>query len=293
MSEAALQTPPARLRDRQVAGTTRRAQLLGEEVVYRTLPGRGRPLVAIHGLGSDGLDLCDLCARVGRPTVLIDLPGFGASARPDRTYSVQRAARVALALLNTMGWVRPIWLGTSYGAHVALRAALDAPSRVERLVLISAGGLDPDPPEALRAHFQEDRLARRTRAELEATLAILPRRHTSATAAYAARRLRLHGAPVEPGQSDLRAVARSAQGALNDDAPRRLGEVYQRVDLFHGEGDPLVSFTVAEAAARRFAHGRIHPLSGLGHLPWLEAPAEVASLVRSALDTPLEGETHG
>ena len=292
MSEAALQIPPVRSAPAGPSGLLR-AALLGEEVAYRTLPGRGRGVIAIHGLGSDGRDLTELCRGLGRPAVLIDLPGFGASARPDRAYSVLRAARVTLALLDRLGWVRPIWLGASYGAHVALRAALDSPARVERLVLLSAGGLDPDPPAALREHFREERLARRTRDQLAATLALLAARPTAATADYAARRLRLHGAPVAPQGNDLVAVARSAQGALLDDAPRRLKEIYQPVDLFHGTADPLVRLEVAHAAARRLPRGTIHPLSGLGHLPWLEAPAEVASLVRSALDIPLEGETRG
>ena len=147
MNEAAvLKRPIAQLAPRHAL---REVILFGEEVTYRALPGEGAPLFAIHGLGSDGRDLLDLCEQVGHPTVLIDLPGFGASARPERAYTVRRAAEVCLALLNHLGWVRPIWLGASYGAHVALRAALDSPARVERLVLLSAGGLDPDPPAAL------------------------------------------------------------------------------------------------------------------------------------------------
>lgn len=283
MNEAAVLKRPIEQGPRRGAAR-REVVLLGEEVAYRALPGRGAPLLAIHGLGSDGRDLLDLCLRVGHPTVLIDLPGFGASARPERPYTVRRAAQVSLALLNHLGWVRPIWLGASYGAHVALRAALDAPARVEHLVLLSAGGLDPDPPAALREHFREERLARRSREQLAATLAILAQRHTPATEAYAARRLALHGARVAPGKSDLRAVARSAQGALRDDAPRRLEEIFQPTELVHGTSDPLVALSVVEAAARRLPRGRLRPLSGLGHLPWLESPAEVAAHLRHVLE---------
>ena len=57
------------------------------------------------------------------------------------------------------------------------------PARVERLILISAGGLDPAPPAALREHFREERLAQRTRAELEATLNVLAKIHTPAVRA--------------------------------------------------------------------------------------------------------------
>lgn len=284
MNEAAVLKRPLA----QAAPTTchalREVVLLGEEVTYRALPGRGEPILAIHGLGSDGRDLLDLCERIGHPTVLVDLPGFGFSARPERAYSVRRAAEICLALLNHLGWVRPIWLGASYGAHVTLRAALDSPSRVERLVLLSAGGLDPNPPAALREHFREERLAARSRQELAATLAILAKRITPATEAYAARRLALHGARVAPGKSDLRAVARSATGALCDDAPRRLEEIFQPTELVHGTSDPLVAMPVVEAAAKRLPRGRLRPLSGLGHLPWLESPAEVAAHLRRVLE---------
>ena len=284
MNEAAVLKRPLAEEAPGTCHALREVVLLGERVTYRALPGRGAPLLAIHGLGSDGRDLLDLGERVGHPTVLIDLPGFGASARPERPYTVRRAAEISLALLNHLGWARPIWLGASYGAHVALRAALDSPARVERLVLLSAGGLDPNPPAALREHFREERLAGRTRQQLAATLAILAKRNTPATEAYAARRLALHGARVAPGKSDLRAVARSAQGALRDDAPRRLEEIFQPTELVHGTADPLVAMSVAEAASKRLPRGRLRPLSGLGHLPWLESPAEVAAHLRRALE---------
>ncbi|MGE0710309.1 MAG: alpha/beta fold hydrolase [Planctomycetota bacterium] len=260
------------------------AEVLGERVAYRVLSGPLRPgLVALHGLGSDSRDLVELARALHMGALLIDLPGFGASARPERAYPVARAAEVVLTLLDQLGWRRPVWMGASYGAHVALRAALDAPARVERLVLLAAGGLDPAPPPGLAAYFAEERLAARTRDEVAVNLAALVGRETEATRAFCARRLGLVGAPVLPGRNDLSAVARSALGALACDAPRQLERVGVPVDLFHGERDPLVPAAVARAAAERLPRGRLHLCSGLGHLPWLEDPAGVAARVRRAL----------
>lgn len=280
--EATLMTDPSA----DLASPPLKTTVLGEQIAYRCVSGPARPgIVAIHGLGSDSRDLLELVRSLHMGAVLIDLPGFGHSCRPDREFSVRRAARAVLGLLDLLGWVRPIWLGTSYGAHVALRAALDAPLRVERAVLISAGGLDPHPPAALIDYFAEERLAARTRDEVAGNLAALACRPTAASERYTARRLALHGELDAPGGNDLITVARSAQGALRDDTPRRLEKIYQPIDLLHGEGDALVSHAVASAAAERLPRGELHTLSGLGHLPWLEDPAGVASRVRRLLST--------
>jgi pimeloyl-ACP methyl ester carboxylesterase len=213
---------------------------------------------------------------------LVDLPGFGASDRPDRDYPVARAASAAVAVLDGLGWPRAAWLGCSYGGHVALRAALEHPSRLAALALVSSGGLDPAPNAALGALFAEERLRNRDRAAVAAAVDLLVGRPNPETRAYRARRLALHTAPVVPGGSDVVAVARSAAGALADDAARRLEEVACPVALIHGAEDPLVPADLARAAAARFADADLRILDGVGHLPWLEDPAAVAAVAALA-----------
>lgn len=252
----------------------------GEEVTYRTVAGEKTlaPVVYIHGLGSEGRDILAVARQAGAPAVLVDLPGFGASAKPDRAYPVRRAAEAVLAVLDATGLAAPVWVGCSYGGHVALRAALDHAERVRTLVLVDSGGLDPAPDPALARAFDEGALAARSVDAVRVACDALVARRNRRTDRFRARRLRAHAAVDRA--ATYRAIARSALGALEDDAARRLAEIGVPAALVHGAGDLLVPAETARRAVERFARGTLWILAGTGHMPWLEAPDEVAAVVR-------------
>lgn len=104
--------------------------------------GSGPVLVMLHGnsfymgdlLGSG---LVDLLARRYR-VILFDRPGFGHSSRPrDRLWTPQAQAALLHRALVALGVDRPLVLGHSLGAIVALAMALDFPASVAGLVLAS------------------------------------------------------------------------------------------------------------------------------------------------------------
>ena len=64
-----------------------------------------------------------------------DHPGHGASPLPEQPCTVESLARGLLALLDELGVDRVSLCGVSLGGMVAMAIALDAPERVERLVL--------------------------------------------------------------------------------------------------------------------------------------------------------------
>src|SRR5262245_61360104 len=92
------------------------------------------PTLWVHGLGSDHTDLLEAVAAARVPGVLLDLPGFGALERVDRAHSVARDAATCVALLDHLEIARVLWVGCSFGGHVALRGALDHAERVAGLV---------------------------------------------------------------------------------------------------------------------------------------------------------------
>lgn len=264
------------------------ALLLGEGVAFATLgapEAAGAPALFVHGLGSDLTDLLELAALTGAPAALLDLPGFGQSERVDREHTVARDAATCCALLDHLGVERAVWVGCSYGGHVALRAALERPERVAGLALVSSGGLDLAPPVHLAPAFEERLIAGRLPAAVAAACEVLAARKNAATARFTARRVAAHvGLPFEGRfvAQDYRAVARAARAALHDDAGRHLHRVDAPVELIHGALDPLVPLAVAEAACARLPRAALSTLSGVGHVPWLEAPGLVAARVRRA-----------
>ncbi len=105
------------------------------------------PVLMIHGLlvGSLATWLFTAGRRLAqsRRVVLYDLRGHGLSERPPTGYDLETQRRDLEALRTALNLTGPIDLvGHSYGALVALAAALDDPRSVRRLVLVEA----PLPP---------------------------------------------------------------------------------------------------------------------------------------------------
>jgi pimeloyl-ACP methyl ester carboxylesterase len=104
--------------------------------------GDGPPVVLIHGNAVSHRDfvasgLIDLLAQTHR-VIAFDRPGFGHSTRPrDRLWTPTVQGGLLHAALKEIGVERPVVVGHSMGAMVAMAMALDYPDDVERLVLLS------------------------------------------------------------------------------------------------------------------------------------------------------------
>ena len=110
-------------------------------------PGGGRPpVLLLHGLASTG-HIWDLVAprlaagglRVAAP----DQRGHGRSAQVDAGYDFASVAGDAAALLAGLGWRRPLIVGHSWGADVALELAAAQPELASGLVFVDGGTIEP------------------------------------------------------------------------------------------------------------------------------------------------------
>jgi pimeloyl-ACP methyl ester carboxylesterase len=104
--------------------------------------GAGTPVVLLHGNGSMIEDF--VCSGVmdhaasGFRFIAFDRPGFGHSERPDgRAWGPSEQANLLLDALARLGVERPIVVGHSWGALVAVAMALARPDDVAGLVLMS------------------------------------------------------------------------------------------------------------------------------------------------------------
>jgi len=122
--------------------TARTVTLHGHELAYLD-SGDGPAVLFIHGLlGSRRnwthlVDTLDADHRVLAP----DLFGHGASAKPMGDYSLGAHAATLRDLLDHLGVDRVTLVGHSLGGGIAMQVCYLFPERVERLVLVSSGGL--------------------------------------------------------------------------------------------------------------------------------------------------------
>jgi pimeloyl-ACP methyl ester carboxylesterase len=104
--------------------------------------GEGPPLVMLHGQGSmvEELALSPLFALAASRyrVIAVDRPGYGHSSRPrGRWWGPQAQAHLIHRMLAALGVERPLLLGHSFGALVALALALEHPASLKGVVLAS------------------------------------------------------------------------------------------------------------------------------------------------------------
>jgi pimeloyl-ACP methyl ester carboxylesterase len=108
--------------------------------LYYEISGQGEPLVLIHG----GLATIDEMqgwvhplARA-RQAIAVEMQGHGRTADTDRPMSFARMGDDIAALLDHLNIRRADLVGHSFGGAAAIRAAIQHPGRVRRLVVISS-----------------------------------------------------------------------------------------------------------------------------------------------------------
>src|SRR6188508_937388 len=126
-------------------------ELHGHRVIYR-IAGSGPPVVLIHGMVNSSRHWERVALRLATDHTVIapDLIGHGDSATPRGDYSLGAHAAVIRDLLAVIEVERASIVGHSLGGGVAMQFFYQFPQRVERLALVSSGGLGRDVSPLLR-----------------------------------------------------------------------------------------------------------------------------------------------
>jgi len=115
--------------------------------------GEGPAVLFIHGLTGSHRNWAHLVEKliVDHRVVAPDLFGHGASAKSMSDYSLATHAATLRDLLDRLGIDRVALVGHSFGGGIAMQFCYLFPERVDRLVLVSSGGLGRDVSPLLRA----------------------------------------------------------------------------------------------------------------------------------------------
>ncbi|MDQ3935733.1 MAG: alpha/beta fold hydrolase [Actinomycetota bacterium] len=264
--------------------------LHGHRVSYRQA-GWGPLIVLIHGItGSSDtwLDVIDDLAQ-DHTVVAPDLLGHGESAKPRGDYSLGAYASGIRDLLAALGHDRGTVVGHSLGGGVAMQMAYQFPERVERMVLVSSGGLGREVNLLLRAAALPGS---------ELVLPLLTARGivdwTNAVAGFIGRFGLRPGADLEEiwrGFSSLSDVeARTAfvhtlRGIIDPGGQRvsardRLYLAAEMPSLIvWGERDPVIPFAHGLQASEAMPGSRLVSFPDAGHFPHREDPRRFANVL--------------
>lgn len=116
------------------------------------MAGEGPVVLLIHGIGDNSETWHEILPHLARHHTVIapDLLGHGLSDKPRADYSVAAYANGMRDLLSCLDIESVTVVGHSLGGGVAMQFAYQFPQMVERLALVSAGGVTKDVHPALR-----------------------------------------------------------------------------------------------------------------------------------------------
>jgi pimeloyl-ACP methyl ester carboxylesterase len=274
-------------------------ELHGRRVVYR-VAGSGPPIVLIHGMLNSSSHWQSVALNLTREhTVLApDLIGHGDSAAPRGDYSLGAHAASIRDLTAAIGIDRATIVGHSLGGGVAMQFFYQFPQRVERLVLISSGGLGHEVSPMLRT------------AALPGVSALLSAINPRLLGALWEAGRRLSGREVRAGIY-LQAIARALRPLENAGARaaflhtlRAVIDVHgQRVSatdrlyllesiptlIVWGERDNTIPIEHGRLAHEAIPHSIFRTLPGAAHFPHLEDPDGLAEILREFMQTTRPG----
>jgi pimeloyl-ACP methyl ester carboxylesterase len=269
--------------------------LHGRRAVYR-IAGSGPPVVLIHGMLNSSSHWQSVALELARDhTVLApDLIGHGDSAAPRGDYSLGAHAASIRDLMAAIGIERATIVGHSLGGGVAMQFFYQFPQRVERLVLVSSGGLGHEVSPLLRT-------AALPGISALLSLTIQPRLLAALTGAGRRMRERSIGAGVH-----AQAVARALRPLENSDARhaflntlRSVIDVHgQRVSatdrlyllesmptmIVWGERDNTIPLAHGRRAHEAIPHSVFRTLPRAAHFPHLEDPEGLSLALREFID---------
>lgn len=269
----------------------------GIDIAYIDSGGDGPPIVLVHGLSSWmgfwEYQIPEL-ARTHR-VIALDLPGYGASGRPDAPYTPPWYADIVASLMDDRGVLRAAVMGHSMGGQIAITLALSHPERVSALVLSAPAGIErfqAGHATWMKRYWTEGRTLETTEEEVRYTFSSLAfARHDDGVERLLQERVRMRDTPMLLGTSV--AVSRSVAGMLDHPVADRLSEIAVPTLLVFGTDDRMIpnpilnggrTRTIALKGQRAIKGSQLLLVSGAGHTVHHDAPDEFNTAVAAFLD---------
>jgi pimeloyl-ACP methyl ester carboxylesterase len=249
------------------------------------------PIVLLHGT-SASLHTWEGWAqalRTKRRVIRFDLPGFGLTgSNAENDYSTDAYVTFLRAVMDSLDVQRFVLAGNSLGGQIAWAAAAAMPHRVERLILVDAGGYPPESlttPPSLPLGF---RIARTPGLRLLMQYT-LPRGIVESSL----RKVYGDGSKVTPELVDLyfdmalragnrQALARRIEQGYTGNVAL-LKDIKIPTLVLWGGKDRLLPLEAAQRFERDIPGAKLVVFDDLGHVPQEEDPVRTVAEVRRFL----------
>lgn len=254
------------------------------------VPDEHPPVLLLHGLGAWSYTWRHLIPAIAakRRVVAVDLLGHGATDAPRRAdYTPRGLLNHVERALAALAIDRAVWVGNSLGGGLALLEAIERPRAVAGLILLAPAAYPQPMPKYLGLLRWPG---------VPAALQFLPAKHivraTIGGAFYDAALLtpalvERYAAPLS-GRRRRLAVLEAGARLWPEDLETivsRVPEIAAPTLVVWGKEDRVTPPPLADRYNEEIARSRIVMLSGCGHVPQEERPAEVLAALLPFLDS--------
>ncbi|WP_016882357.1 MULTISPECIES: alpha/beta fold hydrolase [unclassified Rhodococcus (in: high G+C Gram-positive bacteria)] len=260
--------------------------ILHHDVLRFVDVGEGPPVVLVHGLLGSHESWAPQISRLAKKhrVVAPDLFGHGQSDKPSGDYSLSAHAATLRDLMDHLGISSAAFVGHSLGGGIVMQLSYLFPERVDRLCLVSSGGLGREVSVFLKAA---------TLPGSELVLPLLASDRLRRTTENILKHLGRLGLPVQPSRSatetwrSLETVSdKSSRAAFLASTRAVVGLRGQTVSakqhfskfeslpslLVWGGRDKMIPASHAENLRRVVPDSRVEIFPRAGHFPQLDEP---------------------
>ena len=119
---------------------------INRQVIYYQKVGKGKNLILLHGWGMDVSSFWQMVdfLKDNFTLWLIDLPGFGKSDLPKKTFTISDYAKIVAEFIKKNRIKKPALFGHSYGGKITIKLAVLYPNLIDKLILEASSGINPD-----------------------------------------------------------------------------------------------------------------------------------------------------
>ncbi|MFX1598285.1 MAG: alpha/beta fold hydrolase [Promethearchaeota archaeon] len=253
------------------------AEVGGGRIYYEIL-GKGHPLVLIHSGITDSRMWDDQFPVFAKhfQVVRYDVRGFGKTRMPENEFTLHSDL---CDLLHELGIRKTHLLGCSMGGYTAINFALEYPEMVSGLVLVGSGlgGFEMKDKTVIDQWKKIDELIEQKEYSQAADLEI------DLWVAGPQRSLEEMGEPLRNRIREMLIPSYSIpSGELKELDPAafdRLDEIKAPTLVLVGELDALGMLDTADILANKIQGAKKLVMSGVAHLPNMEAPKEFSKIV--------------
>jgi pimeloyl-ACP methyl ester carboxylesterase len=270
------------------------------------IAGSGPALLLIHGVGDNSTTWNSVHAKLAQRFTVIapDLLGHGESDKPRADYSLAAFANGMRDLLAALGIDRVTLVGHSLGGGIAAQFVYQYPHMVDRVVLVSSGGVTKDVSIALRMAALPMGSETLAALRLPGALGALQLAGRAATTLLGSTK---YGRDLPDG---IRLLARLADPAALSAFSRTLravvdgrGQFVTMLDRCHlmpavpkqiiwGQDDFVIPVSHAQIAHEAMPESRLDIFEGSGHMPFRDHPDRFVEIIEQFVDSTPPAEHH-